>query len=338
MNNYEFRSITIDDLPVMAELLIGRQNLETKEYPFLNNSCLNVNYVMGTLEKLIVNIKVIGIGAFVNDELVGYIMGEIIISNRVGRYAAVPYEGIAIKTDQSSELIRYLYAKVSVLWLEQGCFNHSIYVPIANQVYYEGFLQLSFSIEQVHAVMNIEEYIPFENVADVDIRLANKMDSEVLGKMSSIITKFQNTAPIFIPVLPEVLAKIKEGFKRLVDDDDDVIALLIAEEADKELGFQLYEMITSNLMTPDDGIELSVAGTYYSQMRRGIGKKLMNEGCKIIKEKGYSYIKADWRITNLASSTFWPKCGFRPVVYRMERYIDRNYAWANSNNPSIKQL
>ena len=45
------------------------------------------------------------------------------------------------------------------------------------------FLQLSFSIEQVHGVMNIEEYKPFESAADVDIRLANKIDSEVMGKL-----------------------------------------------------------------------------------------------------------------------------------------------------------
>ena len=335
MNNYEFRAITINDVPVMTDLLIDRQNLESKVFPFLKNSCLNVKYITDKLEELFANSKVIGIGAFVNDELVAYIMGEIKINNRIGRCAWVPYEGIAIRRDQSSELIRYLYAKVSVLWLEQGCFSHSTLVPIGNTVYYEAFLQLSFAIEQVHAVMNIEEYKPFENVADVDVRLANKMDSEALGRMSSIISKYQNSAPVFIPALPEVVASIKEGFKGLVEGDDIV---LIAEKDKKELGFQDYEIITPNLMTPDNVVELCVAGTYSSQMGSGIGKKLMNEGCRIIKEKGYSNITTDWRITNLASSTFWPKCGFKPVAYRMARYIDSNYAWANFNNPSIKQL
>lgn len=89
-------------------------------------------------------------------------------------------------------------------------------------------------------------------------------------------------------------------------------------------------------MTPDDVIVLDVAGTVYSQMGSGIGKKLMNEGCRIMKERGYGNIKTDWRITNLASSLFWPKCGFKPVAYRMARYIDKDYAWANFDNPSIK--
>jgi len=143
MKNCEFRPITINDIPVMTDLLIGRQNLESKVFPFLKNSCLNVKYIRDELEELLVNSKVIGIGAFLNDELVGYIMGEIKIDDRRGR---------------------------------------------------------------------------------------------------------------------------------------------------------------------------------------------------IIKEKGYGNITTDWRITNLASSTFWPKCGFKPVAYRMVRFIDSNYAWANFNNPSIKQL
>lgn len=91
-------------------------------------------------------------------------------------------------------------------------------------------------------------------------------------------------------------------------------------------------------MSPDDVIELCVAGTYSFHMGSGIGKKLMNEGYRIFREKGYSYIITDWRMTNLASSTFWPKCGFKPIAYRMVRHIDRNYAWANFNNPSIKNL
>jgi hypothetical protein len=336
MNNYEFRPINISDIPVMTDLLIGRQNLESKVFPFLKNSCLNAKCITDTLEELFVDSKVIGIGAFDNNELVGYVMGEIRFNNRMGRHAWIPYEGIAIREGQSSELIRYLYAKASILWLEQGCFSHFCLVPIANQVYYDAFIKLSFSIEQVHAVMNIEEYKPFENVADVDIRLANKMDSEIMGKMSSIISTFQNSAPVFIPALPEVLERINKGFKGLVEEDD--VIVLIAEKGMKELGFQAYEIITPNLMAPDTGIELGTAGTYHSQMGSGIGKNLMNEGCRIIKEKGYDSITIDWRITNLASSTFWPKCGFKPIAYRMSRYIDSNYAWANLNNPSIKEL
>jgi ribosomal protein S18 acetylase RimI-like enzyme len=327
----EFRAIDIGYVPAMVDLLVCRQNLESKVFPFLKNSCLNTKHITNLLEKLFINSKVIGIGAFANDELVGYIIGKIKIDNGRGRHIWVPYEGIAIRKDQPSELIRNLYAKVSVLWLEQGCFSHYTLIPLGNQVYYEAFLRLSFFIQQVHGIMNIEDYKPFENVSDADIRIANKKDSEAMGRMSSIIHSYQNSAPVFEPALPEVVVKIKEGYKRIVEDDAAMI--IIAEKDMKELGFQVYESIASNLMAPDDGIELSIAGIYPSQMRSGVGKKIMNEGSRIVKENGYNNIIIDWRIANLASSTFWPKCGFRPIAYRMVRCIDSNFVWANFIEP-----
>ena len=336
MKNCEFRSITSNDIPEMTDLLIGRQNLEVEVFSFLKNRCLNGKDIRDKLEKWFANSKIIGIGAFDNEELVGYIAGAVKVDNNRGRYTLVPYEGVAIRKDQSSELIKYLYTKVSVLWLEQGCFQHSVLVPVGNTLYYEAFLQLSFAIEQVHAVMKIEEYKPFENVADVNVRLVEKTDGEAMGRTSGIIAKYHNSAPVFTPAFPEVLASRKEGFKELVEEEDDIV--LIAEKDNKELGFQDYEIITPSLMTPDDVVELCVAGTYHSQMGKGIGKKLMNEGYRTIKEMGYKNIVTDWRITNLASSTFWPKCGFKPVAYGMTRYIDHNYAWANVNNSSIKKL
>lgn len=327
----EFRPIDIGDIPSMVDLLICRQNFESKVFPFLKNSCLNTKHITDLLEKLFINSKAIGIGAFTNDELVGYIIGKIRIDNGRGRHIWVPYEGIAIRKDQSSELIRNLYAKVSVLWLEQGCFSHYTLIPLGNQVYYEAFLRLSFFIQQVHGIMNIEDYKPFENVSDVDIRLANKKDSEAMGRMSSIIHSYQNSAPVFEPALPEVVVKIKDGYKRIAEDDEAMI--IIAEKDMKELGFQVYEPITSDLMAPDDGVELSIAGIYPSKMRSGIGKKIMNEGSRMVKEKGYNNIIIDWRMANLASSTFWCKCGFRPIAYRMVRCIDSNFVWANFIQP-----
>lgn len=333
MGTWEFRAITVDDIPAIASLLIDRQNTEIRVYPSLKNICLNTRYITDTIVELFHNSKVIGMGAFSHEELVGYIIGEIEIDTMRGRHVWVPYEGLAIRADQSPELIRYLYAKVAILWLQQGCFSHYALVPLGNQVYLDALMRLSFSIQQVHSIMGMTDYVPFENVSDCHVRLASINDREAMGRMSTIIFSHQNSSPVFEPALPERIAAIKEGYKGTVEDSDSTV--LIATKDMKEVGFQIYETITSDLMTPDNGIELSVAGTYPLQMGNGIGKKLMNEGYRMMKEKGYSSIITDWRITNLASSTFWPKCGFKPLAYRMVRYIDKDVAWANFNNPSI---
>ncbi|WP_042474757.1 GNAT family N-acetyltransferase [Bacillus ndiopicus] len=332
----EFKQMTIEDIPAMAKLLIERQNLESRVFPFLKNSNLHVNYITDLLAGWFTNKQMIGIGAFINSELVGYIIGELKHDTVRGRHIWGHYEGVAIRADQSPELIRSLYAKASEAWVAQGCFMHYMLIPLGNQVYYDACQRLSFFIQQVHGVMSMADYQPFENVSDAEVRVAHKMDSTTLGKMSSIIQSYQNAAPTFEPVLPEAVLEIKAGYEGIVEGNDETC--LIAIKDMKELGFQVYYPSMSNLMTPDNSVELSVAGTYDVQMGKGIGKKLMNEGYRLMKEKGYSTMVTDWRITNLASSTFWPKCGFKPVAYRMVRYIDSNIAWANFDNPSLKLL
>jgi len=336
MNKHEFREITIEDIPAMNSLLINRQKVESETFPFLKNCCLNVEYITNTLQELFADSKIIGVGAFDNNELVGYIIGELGFDAMRGRHAWVPYEGIAIRMDQSPELIRNLYAKVSVLWIQQGCFIHYTFIPLGNQVYYEAYQRLGFAIQQVHGIMNMNDYRHFENASDVKVRFADKNDSEIMGMMSSIIFSHQNKAPVFELALPEVINRIKTGYERMVEDD--CTTILIAEKDMKELGFQAYASVDSTLMTPDNGVELSIAGTCGSQKGRGVGKRLMNEGYRIMKEKGYDYIIADWRMTNLTSSTFWPKCGFKPIAYRMVRYIDNNVAWANFDTLSAKLM
>ena len=327
----KYKAINFNDIPAMSDLLIQRQSIESKTFSFLENSCLNKIHIRNTLYNLLADNKAIGIGAFVNDELTGYILGEIKtdITYLRGRHIWVPYEGIAVRSDQSPEIIRDLYAKASVLWIKQGCFRHYVLLPIGNQAYYDAFKYLSFAIEQVHGIMNINNYKPFENTANVNVRLANKNDKEVLGMMSRIISSYQSLEPVFQPTTPELIKEIKKGYEDLVEDNNATV--FIAEKDMRQLGFQVYDEVAPSLMTPDNVVELSVAGVDPSHMGGSIGKKLMNESCRIMKGRGYNSIMTDWRITNLASSTFWPKCGFKPVAYRMVRYIDINILWAEFN-------
>lgn len=326
MEKVTMKEITREEIPAITDLLIERQKIERESFPDLLNPNPNRAKTRKTLEKLFDSGKVIGAAGFQNGELLGFLLGRVMVDTRNGRYVSVPYEGMAIREDQSFELLRELYTHASPLWLEQGCFNHSVLVPLGNPVYYEGFQQLSFAIEQVHALMRIQDYKPFQNLPDLNVRIAEKKDSEALACMSGIITQCQNAAPSFVPAYPEVVEMIREGFRGLAEEENDIV--LIAEKYGEVLGFHDYEIIDSDLMIPDGGIGLDVAGTCQSWRGKGVGKNLVNEGCRVLKEKGFSTIKTDWRITNLSSSRFWPKCGFKPVAYRMARSLDEHIAWA----------
>ena len=84
-----------------------------------------------------------------------------------------------------------------------------------------------------------------------------------------------------------------------------------------------------DLYIPESCMELPAAGTLADARNRGIGLALTNAGFAFAKEAGYQYVLADWRTTNLQSSRFWPRRGFRPVVYRLFRRVDERIAWAN---------
>jgi len=338
MKQTDFRLITKEDVPEMAKLLLCRQTLECQTFPSLQNSCLSIAYITEKLTELVTNCNgiAIGVGAFENNTLIGYLIGQVKTDAMRGRHIWVPYEGIALDPVQSPELLRNLYANGSALWLEQGCFNHYALIPLGNKAYYEALLGLSFFIEHVHGIMNLKDYVPFENTIDAEIRIATEADKDLISPMYNIINRHQNSAPTFIVALPERIRAIKKGFEELAEDKDTTV--LLAIDGSTALGFQEYEPCEVSLMAPDNAVDLCTAGTYPSHTGKGVGRGLMNEGYRIMKERGYHNLSVDWRISNLFSSTFWPKCGFIPVAYRMVRSIDTTISWANFSNPSIGSI
>ncbi len=101
---------------------------------------------------------------------------------------------------------------------------------------------------------------------------------------------------------------------------------------DQVVGFQAYfstEPADDDLLTPEACIELKVAGTREEARGRGIGRALTRHGLAEARAEGYAYCLTDWVATNLLASRFWPRQGFRPMVYRLMRNIDERVLWAN---------
>ncbi len=328
MRNLNFKEISVADINAMAELLEARQRQELSSFPFLDNKVLKTEYVIENVTKLVDNETVIGLCAYNDDLLLGYLIGEIRIDavRGNGRHIWVPYEGVAIREGQSAELLRTLYSEVSLLWNEKGCFNHIINIPLGKSLYLDALMRLSFSIDHVHGIMKLSDYNNFKTQTKIDIRKANIDDSDKLGNLSNVILSALNATPTYLAVVPETIDQINKGFKRLPNDSDSITFL--AEEDNKAVGFQVFEAVDSNLMIPDNSIELSIAGTLYSHSSKGIGKFFMNHTCEYMRNKGHDYVVSDWKMSNLSASRFWSKCGFTPIAYRMCRLINKDITWA----------
>jgi len=329
VKNIQYKSVTVNDASIFSQLLFERQEDETEVFPFLKNEYLTLGNIEQLMNDFLSSTNIIGLCAFIDDVIVGYIVGEIRVDayRGNGRHIWVPYHGIAICREQSPELLRELYSEVSKLWIKAGCFNHIINIPLGDHLYLEALQRLSFAIDHVHGVMPLTDFSSFQTSCQTKVRFAGKGDEEKLGSLSRVILSSLNQSPTYLPVIRETVDGINKGFKDLVNDDESIVFL--AEENDKAVAFQVYEYLDNGIMIPDNSIELSVAGTLKAFAGQGLGKHLTDHTCEVMKEKGFDFIISDWKMSNLSASTFWPKCGFKPISFRMTRMINKDVTWAS---------
>jgi ribosomal protein S18 acetylase RimI-like enzyme len=277
-----------------------------------------------------------GFAALEDGRLVAYLVGDMVIDNLWGRSGWVRTPGCARAPDVSVEIIRDLYAALGARWVGYGVFFHFALVPVADPALIQAWFSLSFGIEQVHALTDLETVahaLPFVP-PEIEIRKAGAEDRQHLVEMSDVIWKTQVRAPVWGVMMPETVSENVEGWGELVDKADVTVWLALA--GGRVAGVQGYwpaDQADDNLIIPEECAHMSVAGTREGMRGRGIGTLLTNHGLIQARAAGYRFCETDWRSTNLLASRFWPRQGFRPVAYRLVRRIDQRIAWADGSVP-----
>jgi GNAT superfamily N-acetyltransferase len=101
-------------------------------------------------------------------------------------------------------------------------------------------------------------------------------------------------------------------------------------------GYWPAEEAEEDLLVAAGCCELEVAGTCAWARGRGIGQALTRHGLAQARLHGYRTCMTDWRSTNLLSSRFWPRQGFRPAAYRLVRRVDERITWASLPSASTR--
>jgi GNAT superfamily N-acetyltransferase len=190
---------------------------------------------------------------------------------------------------------------------------------------------MSFGIEQIHALLDLYRDAPPlpELPKGVEIRKAEKADRQHLADMSDVIWRQQVQAPTWAVMMPEAVAENVAGWAELVDEADVIVWLAFKDgQLAGTQGYWPFEQADDNLHIPENAQHMSVAGTKESARGQGISTLLTKYGLAQAKAAGAPFIETDWRSANLLASRFWPKQGFKPVVYRLVRRIDSRIAWA----------
>jgi ribosomal protein S18 acetylase RimI-like enzyme len=249
--------------------------------------------------------------------VVGYLLGIRKDDARWGPNVWVDPAGYAV---EEAEDIRDLYAVAAGHWVDEGRMRQYVMAPTADAAAVDAWFRLSFGLQHAHGIREIPD-VPWP----AGVRLAEMKDVDALVDLSPLLVEHQGRAPVFGIGLPrespdEVRAELLE------DLPNPAIGDLVAEQDGRIVGaFQLAPVELSSmhagLARPEGAVLLSWAATRPEVRGTGAGVALTDASFAWAREHGYTTMVTDWRETNLLSSRFWPKRGFRRTFLRLYRAI-----------------
>lgn len=331
----EFAPFRDDFLPEAGALLAARHRRDRAALPELPDRFEDPGVARRAVEAAWRRPNASGVAALEGGGMAGYLIADVGIDAFRGRSVWVRLAGHALDEAVDAELYRDLYAAAGPPWLAQGCFIHYAMVPTADEAVLAAWGDLGFARDQVYALRALTDADadPGRTPEGITIRRATPDDRAALADMSSLIARSHAGPPAWVPVAPEVLAELREGYADLVDDPSWTVWLALREG--QVVGFQAYFPLVAeddNLLAAEGCIELKVAGTREEARGWGIGLALTRRGLAEARANDYTYCASDWHTPNLLSSRFWPRRGFRPMAYRLVRHIDPRIAWADGRS------
>jgi GNAT superfamily N-acetyltransferase len=249
--------------------------------------------------------------------VVGFLLGVRKDDSRWGPNVWVEAPGHAV---EEAEDIRDLYAAAAARWFEEGRTRHYVLAPASDSDLLDAWARLSFGQQHAHGIREVPE-TPWPD----SVRLATEEDIDVLVELSPLLVEHQAEAPVFGVGLPrESEEEIRESI--LEDLPNPKIGDLIAEQDGRVVGaYQLAAVELSgshsSLARPEGALLLSWAATRPEVRGSGAGVALMDASFAWARGHGYTTMVTDWRETNLLSSRFWPRRGFRRSFIRLYRSI-----------------
>jgi GNAT superfamily N-acetyltransferase len=202
----------------------------------------------------------------------------------------------------------------------------------------EAWYNLSFGKEQVYGVRETASALDGEAPADptLEIRRATAADVDLAMELDLVLPAHQARAPVYAIRVPYHHDDERQDVLDELHKDDWKTWLAVRDG--RLVGIQLYLPARPGqgigaLPIPDNSCFLGFAATREDEQGHGIRRLLTARGLADACATGYTTCFSDWRATNLLSSRFWTRRGWRPVVYRLSRRLDRRIFWSH-NQPS----
>lgn len=327
----EYLPFTMDMIHAAGKLLAVRHRHNRQILPILPERFEKPETAIKAVEALLEKKNTSGYAAFRDGKMVAYLIGDYTVEPW-GRCGWVRLPGSALADGKSVTTLQDLYVLLGDDWINQGVFIHHTYLSAADMDTVEAWFDLGFGKERIDAVLDFHQIeIPEIRIPDgIQIRRAGPGDNELLAGMSHIIFRELAKSPYWHPTPPEVWDELREGWAEIADDA--TMSAWMAIENRKALGmigFYEQEQGDTDILAAPKMSYLTVATTREEARGRGIGTALTWTALDHLKQNGDNYCITNWISPNLAASRFWPRFGFKDVVYRLTKQINPMIAWTS---------
>ncbi|MDQ3822305.1 MAG: GNAT family N-acetyltransferase [Actinomycetota bacterium] len=251
-------------------------------------------------------------------ELVGYLIGA---PRDVDRWGANVWVEAAGHAAVDAELVRDLYEVAATRWVDEGRARHYALVPATDAALVDAWFRLSFGAQHAHGIREVPDTTAYPD----GVRDASEDDVAAMVELSPLLGRHQALAPVFgAPSREPTEEAIRQDIAEDLAAHD--VGNLVAEIDGRVVGNFVVVPATmtsmhTGLARPENAAFLGFAITAPEARGSGAGVALTEACFAWARERGYDTMITDWRVTNLLSSRFWPRRGFRETFLRLYRSI-----------------
>jgi GNAT superfamily N-acetyltransferase len=317
MTRLEIRPFSAEFVASAGDLLAERHRRHREAEPLLPARYEEPAAAAAEVEALASSEGASGSVALRGGRVVGFLLGIRKDDNLWGANVWVEPAGYATA---EVEDLRDLYGAAAERWVDEGRVRHYVMAPASDEGHLRAWWRTSFGVQHALGV---------SGVADAEwpgeVRLADERDVDALIELWPVLPDHQARSPVFgVTGRRETEEEMRSELLEDLANPD--VGDLVAEQDGRVVGaFQVIPVELSGmhagLARPDGAALLNWAATFPNVRGSGAGVALTNAAFAWARDHDHDVMTADWRVTNLLSSRFWPKRGFRESFLRLYRHI-----------------